>query len=121
MGDKIHETVTQTTTASYVELLRIRVPTQVNLVGIQLIEKGGQYGAKYKISGRNSLSGADEGEDFDLPKNEGEDSEATEFTLAASANVREVIQEEAWMWLVVWIKDASEAGHASVKGFAVGG
>ncbi len=120
MADVLKGPVTVVTTAAYVDALVVRKLSQVKQVTIRLLETGGENAATYKICGRNSVDGSDDGEDFDLPKDEGLESESTEFTLAASANVREVV-EENHLWFVVKVKDAAEGDHATVKLKAVGG
>jgi len=108
MGTPLGLPTTTALTADYQEVLKIN-HKKVGLVVIQLVNLEAESAdITYKISGRYAdpvadPTGADDTYDFDLPKDEGEETEATEFTLAAATTVRELV-EEPWEYIIVKAK-----------------
>lgn len=108
MGTPLGLPTTVTLTDAYTEVLKIN-HKKMGLVVIQLVNlESATSDITYKISGRYADPVADphglvDTYDVDMPKDEGELTESTEFTLEAATTVRELV-EEPWEYIIVKAK-----------------
>ena len=98
-----------TTIATYAEVGSIRVLDNCSEILIQFYETDGED-VTYKICGRNTEDGSDDGYDFDIPNS----ADNTEFSLTGDGMDYAVILE-GWVWLVIKAKDAVAGTHGTIN------